>query len=73
MPPLRQMISTVPAQVPGLAEALRAHFERAPVGMILLAKDRRIFAVNDALSNLAGINASILPGSFLRRFLWSDE
>ena len=67
------MISTVPAQAPGLAEALHAHFERAPVGMILLGKDRRIFAVNDALSNLAGINASILPGSFLRRFLWSEE
>jgi PAS domain S-box-containing protein len=73
MPPLRQMISTVPAQAPGLAEALRAYFERAPVGMILLGKDRRIFAVNEALSGLAGINASILPGSFLRRFLWSEE
>jgi len=60
-------------QVPGLGEALREHFERTPVGMILLAKDRRIVAVNHALSSLAGINSSILPGSFLRRFLWSDQ
>jgi len=73
MAPIRQTPSPVVAQTPGLGEALREYFERTPVGMILLRDDRRIFAVNSALSNLAGINASILPGSFLRRFLWSDQ
>ncbi len=52
---------------------LREHFDRAPVGMILLRADRRIVAVNQALATLSGINASVLPGSFLRRFLWSEE
>ena len=73
MAPIRQTLSPALAQTPGLGEALREYFERTPVGMILLREDRRIFAVNSALSNLAGINASILPGSFLRRFLWSDQ
>ena len=73
MAPIRQTLSPVVAQTPGLGEALREYFERTPVGMILLRDDRRIFAVNSALSNLAAINASILPGSFLRRFLWSDQ
>src|SRR6267378_33312 len=73
MNPLRQTLPGASAQIAGLGEAMREYFERTPVGQILLGKDRRIFAVNDALSNLAGINASILPGSFLRRFLWSEE
>ena len=73
MAPIRQTLSPALAQTPGLGEALREYFERTPVGMILLREDRRIFAVNSALSSLAGINASILPGSFLRRFLWSDQ
>jgi PAS domain S-box-containing protein len=73
MAPIRQTLSPALAQTPGLGEALREYFERTPVGMILLREDRRILAVNSALSNLAGINASILPGSFLRRFLWSDQ
>ena len=73
MPPVRQIPLTVSAPIAGLGEALRENFERVPVGHILLAEDRRIIAVNEALSRLAGISASILPGSFLRRFLWSEE
>src|ERR1051326_3188570 len=73
MPPVRQTPFTALAPLPGLGEALRENFERVPVGHILLAEDRRIIAVNEALSRLAGISASILPGSFLRRFLWSEE
>ncbi len=73
MNPLRPSLSTSSAQIAGLGEALREHFDRAPVGQILLDKGRRILAVNDALSKLAGISASILPGSFIRRFLWSEE
>jgi signal transduction histidine kinase len=59
--------------IPGLGDALRENFERVPVGHILLGEDRRIIAVNEALARLAGISASILPGSLLRRFLWSAE
>jgi len=73
MNPLRQTMPSASAQIQGLGEALREHFDRSPVGMLLLGIDRRIIAVNDALSKLAGISASILPGSFLRRFLWSEE
>src|SRR2546427_9548983 len=73
MNPLRQTLPGAAAQIAGLGEAMREYFERTPVGQILLGKDRRILAVNEALSKLAGISASILPGSFLRRFLWSEE
>ena len=73
MPPVRQTPTSASALVPGLSEALRENYERVPVGHILLGADRRILAVNEALSRLAGISASILPGSFLRRFLWSEE
>ena len=75
MAPLRPTtaIISATAQIPGLGEALREHFDRAPIGMILLGKERRILAVNEALSKLAGISAAILPGSHLSRFLWSDE
>ncbi|HYQ96336.1 MAG TPA: ATP-binding protein [Candidatus Eisenbacteria bacterium] len=73
MPPLRQTIPSPSAQISGLGEALREHFDRAPVGQILLDKDRRILAVNETLSKVAGISVSVLPGSNLRRFLWSQE
>src|SRR3954468_21773453 len=73
MPPARQTSSVFAAPLAGLGEALRENFERVPVGHLLLADDRRILVVNEALSRLAGISASILPGSFLRRFLWSEE
>src|SRR2546422_11722764 len=73
MNPLRQTLPGASAQIAGLGEAMREYFERTPVGQILLGGDRRILAVNEALSNLSGISASILPGSFLRRFLWSED
>jgi signal transduction histidine kinase len=73
MAPMRQAVTSAAAKLSGLGEALQGFFERAPVGMVLLAEDRRILAVNEALGALAGINASILPGSFLRRFLWSES
>jgi PAS domain S-box-containing protein len=73
MAPLRQVVPSTSAQIQGLGEALRENFDRSHVGSILLNGDRRIIAVNEALSKLAGISASILPGSFLRRFLWSEE
>ena len=73
MPPIRPITTNATAQIQGLGEALRENFERVPVGHILLGADRRILAVNEALARLAGINVSILPGSFLRRFLWSEE
>ena len=73
MAPTRQTTVPVSAQIPGLGEALREDFDRVPVGKILLGKDRRILAVNEALSRLSGLSASILPGSHLRRFLWSEE
>jgi PAS domain S-box-containing protein len=73
MAPIRQVVPSASAQIQGLGEALRENFDRSHVGHILLAPDRRIVAVNEALAKLAGISASILPGSFLRRFLWSEE
>ena len=61
MPPVRQTPTSASALVPGLSEALRENYERVPVGHILLGADRRIIAVNEALSRLAGISASRAP------------
>src|SRR2546430_13613986 len=61
------------ASIPGLGEALREHFDRAPVGILLFGNDRRIVAANEALAKLSGIAAVILPGSHLPRFLWSQD
>jgi signal transduction histidine kinase len=58
---------------PGLGEALYHHFDRAPYGLVLIGADRRILRVNDAMSQLAGANASSLVGSSLRGFLSSDS
>ena len=52
---------------------MRDHFDRAPIGMLLLGEDRRILTVNQALALFTGINASVLSGSSLGRFLWSDS
>jgi len=52
---------------------MRDHFDRAPIGMLLLGEDRRILSVNEALAQFAGISASVLQGSSLGRFLWSDS
>ena len=74
MQPIRPSFSALPsAQIAGLGEALREYFDRVDVGHILFDQERRIVLANEALSRLAGINASILPGSYLRRFLWSAE
>src|SRR3989442_3344829 len=75
MAPLRQSVPSLSpsANIPGLGEALREHFDRAPVGILLFGNDRRIVAANEALAKLSGIAAVILPGSHLRRFLWSEE
>jgi PAS domain S-box-containing protein len=59
-------------QIEQLGEALREHFQRSPVGMLLMGDDRRILAANDSVSRITGISAAILPGSSLRRFLSSD-
>ncbi len=60
------------AGVPHLGEALAEHFERAPIGMMLLGEDRKIVLANEAMAALTGIAVSIMPGSPLRRFLSSD-
>ena len=36
------------ASIPGLGEALREHFDRSPIGILLLGNDRRIIAANVA-------------------------
>src|SRR2546425_11399293 len=74
MAPLRQSVPSLSpsANIPGLGEALREHFDRAPVGILLFGNDRRIVAANEALAKLSGIAAVILPGSHLPRFLWSE-
>jgi PAS domain S-box-containing protein len=61
------------AGIPRLGEALAEHFERAPIGMMLLGEDRKIVLANEALAALTGIAVSIMPGSPLRRFLSSDS
>ena len=70
VPPLRGYSPS--AAVPLLGDALAEHFDRAPIGLFLLDADRKILRVNEALAQLTGISASILPESSLRRFLSSD-
>jgi len=60
------------AGIPHLGDALAEHFERAPVGMMLLGADRKILRANEAMAALTGIQVSIMPGSPLRRILSSD-
>lgn len=57
---------------PGWGGTLVEHFERSPMGMFLLDADRRFLAANEAFSRLTGVNAGILGGSGLRRFLSSE-
>lgn len=56
----------------GRSDALAQHFDRCPTGMFLLDVERRFLAANEAFSRLTGVNASILAGSTLRRFLSSE-
>src|SRR6185503_10683434 len=57
---------------PLLAEALLEHFERAPIGILMLAQDRTILRANEAIATITGLTPSILAGSPFRRFLSSD-
>src|SRR6185503_7744321 len=57
---------------PLLAEALLEHFERAPIGILMLAQDRTILRANEAIAAITGLTPSILAGSPFRRFLSSD-
>ena len=53
-------------------EALRQHFEKVPVGMLLVAEDRTIVRANEAMSAITGLSVTILSGSPFRRFLSTD-
>ncbi|HEX7078976.1 MAG TPA: ATP-binding protein [Candidatus Eisenbacteria bacterium] len=50
----------------------REHFERAPIGIMLLSADRAIVRANDALADATGLTPAILHGSPFRRFLSND-
>jgi PAS domain S-box-containing protein len=60
------------ASAPLLAEALLEHFERAPIGILMLGQDRTILRANEAIAAITGLTPSILAGSPFRRFLSSD-
>src|SRR5256885_15937645 len=68
MAPLRQSVPSLSpsANIPGLGEALREHFDRAPVGILLFGNDRRIVAANGALAKVSGIAAGVFSGGRLR-------
>ncbi|MGH7682318.1 MAG: PAS domain-containing protein, partial [Candidatus Eiseniibacteriota bacterium] len=70
VPPLRGYSPT--AGIAGLGEALLEHFDRSPVGLLLLDGARKILRANDAMAQLTGINPSLLRDSSLRRFLSND-
>src|SRR6185503_14867004 len=57
---------------PLLAEALLEHFERAPIGILMLGQDRTILRANETIAAMTGLTPSILVGSPFRRFLSSD-
>ena len=69
-PPLRGYSSTT--AIAGLGEALLEHFDRSPVGLLLMDGDRKILRANDAMAQLTGINPSLLRDSSIRRFLSND-
>ncbi len=69
-PPLRGFSPS--AAIASLGEALLEHFDRAPVGLFLLDGDRKILRANEAMSQLTGIQPSVLRDSSIRRFLSSD-
>ena len=58
--------------IPAAAEALLEHFDRAPIGILMLAKDRTILRANETIAAITGLTPSILAGSPFRRFLSSD-
>ena len=67
VPPIRGYSPS--AAIPMVGEAFLEFFDRAPIGLFLLDSDRRIIRANEALAELTGIAASILPESSLRRLL----
>ncbi len=69
-PPLRGFSPAAP--ISGLGEALLEHFDRAPIGLFLLSGERKILRANDAVSQLTGINGSLLRDSTLRRLMSND-
>jgi signal transduction histidine kinase len=58
--------------LPHVGDALLEHFDRAPIGLLLLGQDRKVLRANETLTNLTGISSSVLSESTLRRFLSSD-
>ena len=57
---------------PAITEALLEHFDRAPIGILMLGPDRAILRANEAIAAMTGLTPSILAGSPFRRFLSSD-
>lgn len=57
---------------PLAASGWREHFDRAPLGMMLLATDRTIVRANEAMTTASGLTPAILRGSPFRRFLSTD-
>jgi len=53
-------------------DALREHFDHAPIGMLLLAGDRTIVRANETMSTVSGLSPAILAGSPFRRFFSSE-
>jgi PAS domain S-box-containing protein len=62
--------TSVGAQPSG--DALREHFDHAPIGMLLLAGDRTIVRANETMSTMSGLSPAILAGSPFRRFFSSE-
>jgi signal transduction histidine kinase len=58
--------------IPQAGDALLEHFDRAPIGLVLLASDRTILRANVAMATITGLAPSVLTGSPFRRFLSSD-
>ena len=58
--------------LPRASDALLEHFDRAPVGLLLLGADRKVLRANQAISTITGISAPLLVNSSLRRFLSTE-
>jgi len=58
--------------LPRASDALLEHFDRAPIGLLLLSGDRKVLRANDAISHITGISAQLLVNSSLRRFLSAE-
>ncbi|HEU4726153.1 MAG TPA: ATP-binding protein [Candidatus Eisenbacteria bacterium] len=63
----------ITAALPGIADVLVEHFDRAPVGLILFAEDRTIIQANRAVAEHTGLAPALLRGAMLRRFLFSES